>query len=529
MSTVGELFDTASDHLRVAVDDSAFASLDPERHVTLTVRLSQFLSTLEQLGEGLGTGGDPRERSRVVSDLGYHLGEARGALQTAQRLLTTEVGDAGPGGPALHGAIAAVRAVRDVIGSHRGPDGAPLTAYAYAFTAQSAQDYLAQRTAGLAYEAGRIIVTLSRGAGHAGVVAAFAEARSHLSQAGVLGRSDTREADPGIAAFPLALPVEADQASSTDRTHAVPARLSEDCDRLSRVAFETLYDRTDHPLSGSDLEQIAHLMAGGRLLAGRLLLQVAETHPETALSAAFREAAMVLRGAAKAWQTAEAAWQHVVDLADPRAHPTLPKPSYDIVRLGKFVQLPQVLPHPASVIVHTSLVRTGQLLYGASWRPEKPMPPETRPTDAVLADARGAGALAELLYRLPATGWQLALAAPVMVQRVQNRLVTDVIEQRPTGRYERLHFYPTRSRQIESLTAVYAGVMKAEQAAAAALLVVAKQAGRAVPRAQLDATAHRVLADQQNWAQQQTNPTARQQRIAQQAAPPPVRRGSLRM
>lgn len=66
--------------------------------------------------------------------------------------------------------------------------------------------------------------------------------------------------------------------------------------------------------------------------------------------------------------------------------------------------------------------------------------------------------------------------------------------------------------------------MKAEQTAAAALLTVAKQTGTAVPRALLDAAAHRLIAEQQGWAQQDSGPTARQQRNALQGVQPPVRR-----
>lgn len=44
----------------------------------------------------------------------------------------------------------------------------------------------------------------------------------------------------------------------------------------------------------------------------------------------------------------------------------------------------------------------------------------------ILADTRGPGALAAALYRLPATGWQLALAAPQAVILARGGLVTDV-------------------------------------------------------------------------------------------------------
>lgn len=50
--------------------------------------------------------------------------------------------------------------------------------------------------------------------------------------------------------------------------------------------------------------------------------------------------------------------------------------------------------------------------------------------------------------------------------------------------------------------------MPAEQTAAVALLESARQAGVAVPRALLDAAAHRNIAAQQHWGTTQTRPPA---------------------
>ncbi|MFE7403088.1 hypothetical protein [Streptomyces sp. NPDC057557] len=180
-----------------------------------------------------------------------------------------------------------------------------------------------------------------------------------------------QEADEGIAAFPLALPVEPVQASPSDPAHEVTARLGEDCERLGRVAFETLHDGSDHRLSGSDLQQMSRWAAMARLLSGRVLLRIAEDHQDAAVASALKETAGALRGSAQAWQQAAAAWHRVVDLADPRAHPRLPPPSYEIVRQGKVVRLPRITPHPGAVVSHTAVVRVGQLLFGAPWQPEE--------------------------------------------------------------------------------------------------------------------------------------------------------------
>ncbi|MGW1819161.1 hypothetical protein ACWCQM_37075 [Streptomyces sp. NPDC002125] len=92
------------------------------------------------------------------------------------------------------------------------------------------------------------------------------------------------------------------------------------------------------------------------------------------------------------------------------------------------MRLPQILPHPSSVIARTAAVRVGQLLYGAEWRPEATTRPDPRKGAEILAATRGPGALAAALYRLPATGWQLALALPQAVSRARCGLVTDVFE-----------------------------------------------------------------------------------------------------
>ncbi|WP_331747882.1 hypothetical protein [Streptomyces sp. NBC_00842] len=387
-------------------------------------RLDQFLATLSS---GLSTVDDTSH----ASDLSFHLDRARDALQTAQRLVPPPMkNSSGPAEDGVSGATKAVNVVRDVIESHHGPDRTPLTAYAFAFTTRPAREYLGRRSAEIAWEADRIALALGLGVEDPGVAAAFANVRSSLAKAAVFGREGTRNADWGIAAFSLALPVEPVQAHAGDDLRAVPEHLAEDSDRLSRAAFDTLHDRSGHRLSGSDLQQLSRWTAMGRLLSGRVLLHVAEQLPDRAAAAALREAAGTLRSSAQAWQQSAAAWHRIVDLADPRAHPKLPPPSYDIVRRGQVVRPPQVVPHPATVIARTSAVRVGQLLFGAQWRPDGAGRPDARPVRDILGDVQGVGALAAALYRLPAAGWQLATAAPLAVERARYGLVTDSVEHR---------------------------------------------------------------------------------------------------
>ncbi|MEE1769280.1 hypothetical protein PUR34_14245 [Streptomyces sp. JV185] len=519
MATLGELYDTAGEHLRAAAEalptwaDPAYRSASAQQLERVIVRMRDRLEA-----------GAEEVQSPVEADLAAQLGRACGALRTARRLLSAEEGGK-PRPNELSGAGQAVAAVRDLVESHRGPDRVPVTAYAYLLGTRAARAYITRRTAELAWEAGRVAQALSSGVRDPGVEAAFAEARSCLDQGSVFGRTGTRDADEGIAAFPFALPVEPVQALASDPLRELTVRLGEDCERLGRVAFETLHERSDHRLSGSDLQQMARWTAMARLLSGRVLLRIAEGHADAAVTSALKESAGVLRGSAQAWQQAAAAWHRVVDLADPRAHPRLPPPSYKIVRQGKVVRLPRITPHPGAVVSHTVVVRVGQLLFGAHWQPGE-QPGEPRSRTAILADARGEGPLVAALYRLPASGWQLAMAAPLAVRRAQGALVTDSVDHRPQRLPGEMRFHSVHPRQVENLIGAYAPVMTAEHAAAGALLNLAKYARTDVPRALLDADAHRLLAEQQGWARQrqENGPTARQRRVEAERVQPPVRR-----
>ncbi|MFJ2110767.1 hypothetical protein ACIOEX_02370 [Streptomyces sp. NPDC087850] len=490
MPALGELYDTADARLS-QVPGALRAGLDTSQRAALAADLDRFLTRLQA-----SFGGTEPTRAIVASDLTAHLAMAQTEVRTALRLLPEpSPTDAGRARMLFTEATHAVSAVRDVIESHRSVDRMPLTPYAYHFSSQPALDYLTRRTADLAWQAGQISHELTQGMMHPGVADALTNARRYLDQAAVFGRAGTRNTDPAAAAFPLALPVEPVQVGA-DPTHRLPAGLEDDCERLSRASFEVLHDRTDHRLSGSDVQHLSRWAAMGRLLSGRLLLRVADQHPDAPTAEALRSAAGHLRDAAQAWQGAAAKWRRIVDVADPRAHPKLPPPSYEIVRRGQVVQLPQVVPHPAAVIMHTSVTRLGKLLYGPQWSPDGVArgPGQPRPAGEILTDTRGEGRLAATLYRLPATGRQLALAAPAAIQRAKSGLVTDSPEHRPPGLDRGIHWYPIHEHQAEPLCVAYEAVGRAEEAAAASLLRVAENAGTAVPRALLDIAAYRQLA-----------------------------------
>ncbi|MFD3553761.1 hypothetical protein ACFWWA_16880 [Streptomyces goshikiensis] len=501
MATLGELFDIAVAHLQ-EVAQAPLASMAADERAALTGEVDRLLT---QVQKGLGPRAytpvptaEERDLTMAERNLENGLGHARESLGTARRYLSPQEGDGGPAAERIASAAQAVGAVRDTINSHLGPDRAPLTPYAYLLRHQKAFDYLTRRYSEVAWEAGHIVHRLAQGAEHPGAIDAFQQARASLNQASVYARASTRDADHDVASFPAALPVEPVQAAATDATSAVTARLAEDSERLSRAAYAALHDRSEQRLSGSDLKQLSRWNAMGRLLAGRTLLHVAEDTADDAVRDSLKNAATALREASKAWRAAAGAWEDVVDTGDPREHPRLPPPGYVQARQGMVVQMPSTEPHPAVVISRTSAVRLGQLLFGPQWTPEQP-PGAARPAADIVADAGSEGALAASAYRLSAVGWQMAAAAPWVVRRAESGLVTSSIDYRPPGLDKDRRFYPVHPRQVESLTVAYAAVMGAEQKGAAALLATAQSAGTPVPRAMLDAAAHRSIAQEQKW------------------------------
>ncbi|MFE3560506.1 hypothetical protein ACFXKW_37500 [Streptomyces sp. NPDC059193] len=501
MTALGELFDVAVARLREAAAEPL--ALDPQEQAGLADGVVQVL---EQIGKGLG----PRAFTPVLTtdERDLTLGEQRlrHGLQLAERWLGTAqaylLGGSGGASGVVDGRVRdaelALAAVRDTIGSHLSPDRAPLTAYAYLLRHQAAFDYLTHRYSEVAWAGGQVVARLTRGAEHPGAAEAFETARVSLNQASVHARAAARSADPALASFPLALPVVPVRASVGDLTSAVMTRLQEDSERLSRAAYEALHDRAEQRLSGSDLKQLSEWTARTRMLAGRLLRHVAESAPDEAVAAGLFETAGTLRASARSWDAVAQKWNRVVDLSDPREHPSLPPPGLGLVRAGKATRIPTTDPHPAVVISHAACARIGQLLFGAQWTPDQ-RPGVARPAANILADAGGVGPLAASLYRLPVAGWQMAAAAPWAVKRAGSGLVTNDPAFRPAQLDRTRTFFPVHRRQAEVLTAAYVAVMGAEQHSAGRLLEVARQAGTAVPRAVLDASAHQMIAREQKW------------------------------
>ncbi|MFK0258503.1 hypothetical protein [Streptomyces sp. NPDC090445] len=464
MTTLGELFDASLAHLAAAARDP-HTPADPEECAALAGRVDHVL---QQIRKGLGPETNPltthaatqgRSPAPAADDPQEWLTQASGRLNRARQYLQTPGdGAAGPSGTRIEAAGEALAAVRDTIGSHLGPDGAPLTPYACLLRHRAAADHLASRYAEVGQAAGQVVHRIAQHTEHPGAAEAFAEAVACLDQAAaVLTHPTARDAAPHLSALPLALPVIPVQALPTDPTTAVTARLAEDSERLSSAAYLALHDHDEHRLSDSDLHHMAHWNSLTRLLAGRVLTAATPALPHAYRHTAhdFTRAATALRESAAAWRNTAAAWQ---DVTDPREHPPLPHPHPH--------------PHPATVVSRTTATRLGGLLYGARWTPAA-TPGPARPATEILTDAGGPGPLAASLYRLPSTGWQMAYTAP---------------------------WAPWVAERPGALVHAYSAVMAVEQQCAGQLLNAAHRTGTPVPRALLDAAAHQALATEQRSA-----------------------------
>ncbi|MGI5397785.1 hypothetical protein [Streptomyces sp. CA-251251] len=491
-TTLGDLNEAANRNLREVVS-STFMPDDAREQAVVVGLLGELVRHLQDTLESAGE--RPRRANAAPA---AHLATARTALRRAAGRLPAvdaEIAALHHDTP-LSRAVQAAAAVQDLIASHRGRDGAPVTPYALAFTHRSARAYLVHCSADLAWGAARVAQALGEAVTSEAVAVQLYVARGGLDHASVFGRAADGQKNRAIAAFPLVPPLDPRPARATDATGSIPLHLADDCERLSRVAFEALHGRGEPALSGSDVQQLARWRAMSNLLSGRLLLHAAaDADPPSA--EAMRKSADRLRTAAQAWQQTATRWHRVVDLSDPRVHPKLPLPSYGLARSGQFAPMPKTPPHPALLTAHAHATRIGQLLYGMAWNPETPGRPVQRDTPEILADAGGPAGLTETVYRVAATGWQLAAAMPTAVRRIESTLVTDHVDHRPPKAVHR--FYPLPDHQARRLVEPYEHVMEAEQAAAAAILHAAPHTGMDMARAQLDATAHEQIRSGQPW------------------------------
>ncbi|GGV45382.1 hypothetical protein GCM10010293_53380 [Streptomyces griseoflavus] len=513
--TLGELYDVVHQRLHQVTSvprDDPFAHALALRQVEALIGHVHLL--LRRPGDRIDAAADNTFR---------HLYHARRALGGAARWLPSVAPDSARNDGPLGSAVEASGAVVDLIRGHRDTSGAPVTPYALAFTTRSAQAYHLRHASRMLHSAGRIVHTVSEVSGWNASVR-LQTAHASLQYASVQAWHTSAGADLTLAAFPQALPLTPVPALPTDPLTQAAGLIRDDCEQLSRAAYETLHGRSVQPFSGSDLQLIAQWRSLGTMLAGRLLVQAAAEAPN-GMGPALRSCADHFRKAARAWMDVQERWDRVVDVGDPRARPRLPQPSYEMVRRGQTFRMPQGrAPHPAVEIAGATLLRAGRLLFGGDWIPDPASsPPRARPAQEIVADSGGIAELAQTVYRLTVADWQMAVAAPQAVTAIEHRLITDVPEHRPAGQPYR--FYQLHDHQLERLRNSFQQVCTAQQAAARSLLATASVIGMDTNRAALDAAAHRHITAQ-NWAPVSAPaPTTRSAIARGTTAPPPTTLG----
>ncbi|CAM5252911.1 hypothetical protein [Streptomyces griseomycini] len=516
--TLGELYDVVHDRLERVTSvrlpgDDPFAHALALRQVDTLVKHVHLL--LRQPGDRIDATADDTFR---------HLHHARRALDGAARWLPPIAPDSAANDGPLGSAVEASGAVIDLIRGHRDGTGAPVTPYALAFTTRSAQAYHLRHASRILHSASRIVHAVSQTLDNWNASVRLQTAHASLQYASVQARHAGADADPALAAFPQALPLTPVPALSTDPLTRATDRIRDDCEQLSRAAYETLHGRSARPLSGSDLQLIIRWRSLGTMLAGRLLVQAAAEAPNEA-GTSLRSCADRFRSAAHAWRNVRERWDRVVDVDDPRIRPRLPRPSYEMVHRGQIFRMPQgTVPHPAVEIARATALRAGRLLFGGDWDPDSGNgPPRTRSAPDIVADSGGIAELAQTAYRLTATDWRIAVAAPRAVMAIEHRLLTDIPEHRPADHPYR--FYPLHGHQLERIRTSFQQVCAAQQAAAQSLLAAAPDIGMDTSRAVLDATAHRHITAQ-TWAPVPApNPVARGAIARGAAAPQPATPG----
>ncbi|MEU9522808.1 hypothetical protein [Streptomyces sp. NPDC048224] len=491
--TLGELYDVVHRRLERAASASPPGD-DPLAHALALAQVSTLVGHVRLLL------GQPGERDdSAENDTFRHLDHARRALDGAARWLPAVDPDSAADREGLGPAVEASGAVIDLIRGHRDDTGAPVTPYALAFTTRSARAYHLGHASSTLHSMSRIVHTVSRTLGNANASIRLQTAHASLQYASVQARHTGVGADQALASFPQALSLTPVPALPTDPLTQDAGRIRDDCERLSRAAYETLHGRCAQTLSGSDLQMITRWRSLGTMLAGQLLMQAAGEAPNEHAGTLLRNCAALFRNSARTWREVQERWDRVVDVADPQIRPRLPKPSYDMVRRGQVSRMPQkAAPHPAVEIARASTLRAGRLLFGGDWNPASPIrPPGTRLAPDIVADAGGVAELAQTAYRLTVADWRIAVAAPQAVTAIEHRLLTDVPEHCPAGHPYR--FYQLHGHQLERLRSSFQQVCAAQQAAAQSLLAAAPAIGMDTSRAVLDAAAHRHITAR-TWA-----------------------------
>ncbi|MFD9484173.1 hypothetical protein [Streptomyces sp. NPDC059991] len=477
---LGHLFDQAVRHIAAARTVAADSTYAP----ALLQGAVAILSELDSATRDFGWSGDDTEHTvmaAATNDLRTHFLAAAHRMTTAHSLATGP-----PRLTPLDDTRTLVAAARDLLNTHRGPDGEPLTHYALLLAQAGHQHYLALRMTDVTWHLGRLTADLADAAVSSVLRDELTAARAHLDQATVLGRhTHAPAARHAIASLPPAPPPGPLPSSEPGATTL--KQLSTGSEYLLRTAFESAHGRPVPPhLSGTDLTRLARSLSLMRLLSAQL---VRHTHADpTSRNAASAEAVTALLEAARHWHSAAASWHHIVDLNDPTDHPQLPPYDLATVRRHQAVPMPRPdSPHPACALAQTLAVRTGRLLYGPAWQPTHGTRGHpTRPPAVIWEETGGPGPLWEALYQAATAGRHLAAAIPVLIERRTGHLVTDSIDHRSQAIPPHVRFYPAHHRQIAHLVNEHSTCRQNDDALRSALARLADTADHPISRVDLD-------------------------------------------
>jgi hypothetical protein len=485
--TLGGVLDDTSTALRAATAEFT-AAPPPQQTGALLSHLHGFFQTLRGYPDSIA-----RIAARIPEShtlLGTQLANTRTHLTTAEKHLARAARryEAIPplqtSAPIRHlqNAHTHLRLSHDLLASHLAPDGLPRSPYLHLLAHPEARNYIFLRITELATHTGDLTSHLKNLLPDATEATADLSLAHHAILQSVIRNSHA--AAPTLREFgELPLMTTANPAEPEALDH-----VAQYCDRIILDVFQAAHG-DGQVLSGSDMKEIARSFALGHLLTGRTLIHLSEDQAAP-VQENLRETANLLRDAAKQWEHLAQRFHRIVDVADPREHPPLPRYRYDDVRAGKANPMPRTTPHPTTLTAQRTSLAIGQLLFGEQWRPTS-RAPRPRAAANIATETGGLQNTVRGLHRLLAAAHYLSDAGPHLLTHLKNSLVTDSPEHRPTGLPNRLRWYPLPPRQLDELSDAFQTVTSTAASAANALTSTAHSLGTDIPRARLDAATHR--------------------------------------
>jgi hypothetical protein len=487
--TLGNTFDDASTALRAAVADLTDAPT-PQQMGSLLSRVRDFFQTLRNYPDSIARIAVRIPESRTV--FGTRLINMRAHFATAEEHLARVAGRYAatraeaevPGLLHLDNAHTHLRLSHELLTSHLGADNDPRSPYLHLLTNLEARNYVFYRVTELVSHTGELAWRMAKCSDTMETTADLSLAQRALHQAVTAGRESTASTLWEFGELPLMTTADSTNPYAKPTGPATLDDIAHHCDRLILDVFQAARG-TGRPLSGSDVKDIARSFALGYLLTGRTLIHLSADQPAPVRDQ-VRKAADRLRNGAHQWQHLAQRLYRVVDLADPREHPALPRYSHEDVRAGRANPMPRTTPHPAALTAQDVTLRIGHLLFGEQWRPTM-RAPQPRAAADITAETGGLRQVVGGLHRLLGAARYLADAGPHLLARREHSLVTDCPERRPHGLANRLRWYPLPARRIDELLDTFQTVTGAAGRAADALAAAAPSVGTDIPRARLDA------------------------------------------